>query len=418
MKNTGFDGRPLRIAIISKATAPGGGASRVAQDLTCLLRGAGHTADHWTGYYSGPPSPHIRQLHGLKARPLVRGVHRLTQRLGFQELLPVEYLLLARELERYDIAHFHDITFAASPLTVLLTSLRIPTAWTFHDCSAFTGGCIQPLGCEQLEKGCGQCPQRDHWPLAGYFDGTSALKRLKALTAEFGRWQAVAPSKWMVGMASRSGLLNRPPELIPNGVDCEIFQPRDKAALRDRFGFPGDESIALFSAGSISDRFKGIPQALAALEMLGVDAPYLMVIGKLDTETRKTLGRFRHREVGYVRDTELLAMHYAACDMLLYPTIADNMPLTVLEGMASGVPAVACAVGGIPEMIEDGVNGLLCASGDVSHMAQLVRDLLDFNTVRNMGLAARTTVVTHFSHKEFLSRHIKLYECMRHVCAL
>lgn len=426
--------RPLRVAVVSKATAAGGGASRVAQELAALLRAAGHRADHWAGFYSGPPQPHIRQLHGPASRPLlrffVRRAHRLTQRLGLQELLPVEFPVLARELGGYDLVHFHDISSAASPLTVALTARRAPTVWTYHDCSPFTGGCIQPLGCQRFHAGrppgtgCRGCPQRGHWPLTGLFEGSGPLYALKARLAESRRrepalgWKAVAPSAWMAGMALASGLEPGPVEVLPNGVDCQLFQRREeplRRKIRAELGLPETGPVVLLCSGSLADRFKGIGHGLAALERLArncpEDAPAILIIGggAGDEAVRQRLAGLRHAHVGYLHDQRRLAELFGACDLLLYPTLADNLPLVVLEALASGLAVAAFATGGVPEMVTDGMNGRTCAPGDEDGLARCLADLLAPGAAERMGAASRRAALERFSHEAFLAGHLDCY---------
>lgn len=407
--------RPLRVAVVSKATAAGGGASRVAQELAALLRSAGHQADHWVGFYSGPPQPHILQLHGRVVRPLVRFAHRLTQRLGLQEILPVEYPVLSRALDGYDLVHFHDISSAASPLTVLLTSRRVPTVWTYHDCSPFTGGCIQPLGCGRFRPGgsaCRGCPQRGCWPLTGALEGSGALYAVKRRMKGARRWKSIAPSAWMAELAFSSGLEPEHVEVLPNGVDCSLFHPRDEAVrrrVRAQLGLPENGPVALLCSGSLTDRFKGVDYGLRALEALGDEAPALLAIGGGDEAVRGRLERFRHASLGYLHDQRRLAELFGVCDFLVYPSLADNLPLVVLETQASGLPVAAFATGGIPEMVEDGVSGRLCAPGDGAGLSRCVRDLLAPGAARRMGAAARKSASARFSHELFLRRHLNLY---------
>ena len=73
--------------------------------------------------------------------------------------------------------------------------------------------------------------------------------------------------------------------------------------------------------------------------------------------------------------------------MLVLPSLEDNCPMVVLEAMAAGVPIVASNVGGVPELIEDGVNGLLCDPRDPESMRSAVHRLLDD---RHLGIRLST----------------------------
>ena len=404
---------PRRIALVSKATAPGGGASRVAEELAALLRERGFRVDHWVGFYSGPPRPGLRQLHGPRfVRPLVRLAHQAAGRLGLPELPPVELAVLGPRLAGYDLVHFHDLPGAISPLTLAAARRVRPCVLTLHDCSSFTGGCIQPLDCPRFAKGCGGCPQRGVWPVSAGADRTAFLARCKRriLTAgaASGRLHLAAPSRWMASMLAAAGVA-APVTVLPNGVDCRTFAPRDKAAARRDLGLAPQRPVVLLLTGSLADRFKGMPLAAAALRALPPPRPAVLAVGIPGAVPDTLFAGLEVRFTGYLADRALLARRIAAADLLLYPSLADNLPLAVLEAMACGVPAVACATGGIPEMIDHGRNGWLAPRGDVAALAAGLCAGLAPGQAAAWGEAARDTAATRFSHERFAHEHAALY---------
>jgi N-acetyl-alpha-D-glucosaminyl L-malate synthase BshA len=101
--------------------------------------------------------------------------------------------------------------------------------------------------------------------------------------------------------------------------------------------------------------------------------------------------------------TELLPL----ADLMIMPSELESFGLAALEAMACRVPAIATRVGGVPELIEDGVNGSLFPVGDVENMAQCAIELLkDPQRLDAMGAAARQTAQDRFC----ASRIIPLYE--------
>ncbi len=400
--------RPLRIAIISKADAAGGGASRVAQELTTLLRARGHDATHWASWWRQPRDD-LQAAYGA----WVRSLHKWMKRLGLPEAVPAELPeLFRRGVHRCDIVHFHDISSAFSPLTVLALGRLVPTVWTIHDCSPFTGGCLYPMECTRYQTGCGRCPQLGAWPLDTGRDFTSLLHRLKRLTAERGRITYVTPSAWAASTAISSRLFREPPRVLPNGVDVDVFHPGDREALRRRFQIPVDRPTLLLSSGNVMDKRKGVHLALAALRRHAPTKWFLVVVGAFDDDTREALAGFDYWATGYVSDTRRLAEIYAAADVFLFCSLADNMPLVVLETMACGVPTVGFATGGVPEMVEHGVSGYLVPCGDVGALATALARAADLEDVRRWGRAARERAVVNFSHASFVDRHIELYRSL------
>jgi glycosyltransferase involved in cell wall biosynthesis len=99
------------------------------------------------------------------------------------------------------------------------------------------------------------------------------------------------------------------------------------------------------------------------------------------------------RSVGWSSLADL-PRHYRATDICLVPTIAqDSLSRTSVEVMASGVPVIACRIGGLPNTVTDGVTGLLCEPGDAVDLARRIARLLDDQTLRRqMGLAGAAAI--------------------------
>jgi L-malate glycosyltransferase len=98
-------------------------------------------------------------------------------------------------------------------------------------------------------------------------------------------------------------------------------------------------------------------------------------------------------------------------DVLLLPSDLESFGLAALEGMASGVPAVCSRVGGLPEVIRDGVEGYLVPARDVKTMAARALDILtDPDRREKMGRAARLRAQTDFCSDKIIPVYERLYE--------
>jgi N-acetyl-alpha-D-glucosaminyl L-malate synthase BshA len=99
-----------------------------------------------------------------------------------------------------------------------------------------------------------------------------------------------------------------------------------------------------------------------------------------------------------------------AANLLLLPSEMESFGLVALEAMASGVPVVASDVGGIPEVVEHGVTGLLAPLGDVDKMAEYaVQILSDCTTCRAYSRAARERAVKHFDYRNVVPQYEEVY---------
>jgi glycosyltransferase involved in cell wall biosynthesis len=105
-----------------------------------------------------------------------------------------------------------------------------------------------------------------------------------------------------------------------------------------------------------------------------------------------------------------LANYYAAADLLLFPSMADNLPIMIQESMAAATPVLAFRTGGIPEMIDDGVTGWLVERGNAQELAGVLRQVLASGVPEGMGEAAKETVQNRYSMDDCVRRHKELYE--------
>lgn len=403
--------RKLRVAVVSKADSSGGGASRVAE-LSVRLFAPHYDVKHFVLYSrdTQPPRHHLRMFPGLTW--LERELDKLSNWIGVPDHLSLDWLVFAlRSRWQVDVVHCHDISSALSPLSMRLISHVVPVVWTFHDCSPFTGGCLYPMECRRFEERCGPCPQLGRWPLTTRTDHTGWMHEHKRRLGREGRVTAICPSRWMADMAVRSGMFAETPEIIPYFVDPAIFQPRRKSMARRWNKLPRDRFIVLLSSHSLSDTRKGFHLAAAALARIKDLNPLVLLVGRAGIDVRRHLPGLDVVTSGYVEDEQLLARWYASADVLLNPTLADNLPNVIMENMACGVPTVGFATGGVPDMVRHQQNGWLAPTGDIEGLAAGLRLAA---TNPDVWRAWRNQAVSdareRYSPERFLAAHDRVYE--------
>jgi len=403
----------VKVGVISKADHYGGGASRVAGEITSLLNIEGYDSDHWASWAGDGFNEHRKPLYGHHYTK-VKVAHYAGKKLGFPELIPFElpFLLRKDRVFKYDLLHFHDLSSAISPLTLSYLSKKMPVVWTFHDCSPFTGGCLYPMGCEAYKDGgCRKCPQLGEWPIDSKLDFTGFLQNQKRKLADTGRVVYVAPSQWMADTAYESGLFKYKPIVISNGVDTELFKPQDKSTLKEEMKLPKDRVVILISAGSILDERKGTIYAIEALKRLQDLNPFLLLVGNLDDKARQLLEGFDYKEAGYIGDASILAQTYSAADLFLFCSLADNQPLSILETMSVATPMIGFKTGGISEMVVQNETGYLVDQKDVDSLTNILRDVLEQpSKLKTWGQNSRKRAVDFYSHEQFIKNHTELYE--------
>lgn len=114
--------------------------------------------------------------------------------------------------------------------------------------------------------------------------------------------------------------------------------------------------------------------------------------------------------VFFLGKIEAVAPLLAAADLFLLPSSNESFGLSALEALASGVPVVASRVGGIPEVVQDGVTGVLCGVGDVDGMARAATALLsDRSRWDTMSAAAAADARARFALKDILAQYEQIY---------
>ncbi|MCS7084539.1 MAG: glycosyltransferase [Bacteroidia bacterium] len=309
-------------------------------------------------------------------------------------------------VESADVVHVHWPHHGLLSLEGL-RRLPDPVVWTMHDAWAPTGGCHYPGDCEKYLVRCDACPQ-----LRGRKNDLAARQweKKRRLFAEKKFW-FVACSNWLAVEARRSALLrDADVRVIPNPIDANVFRPGDRFAARQKFALPQEAFVVLFAAARIEDPRKGFDFLKAALA--GKDC-LLALMGEISDATKLPQ---RTAILGKISGDAALAEAYAAADVLVAPSLEDNLPNTVMEAAACGLPVVGFEVGGVPELIEDGRTGIVAPPKSVEGLSAALDRLADPEVRRRFGAAARRKVLEQFAYPVVATRYLELYrEAMRAV---
>jgi glycosyltransferase involved in cell wall biosynthesis len=378
----------VKILQISTADVAGG-AEAVALALHRGLRALGHDAVLAVGYRRTSEEG-VVEIGGAGSRRqrAMRDPGVLLDALrGHEDFrFPASRRVLELVPWTPDVVHVHNLHGGYFDLRVLPEfARRAPLVATLHDAWLLTGHCAHPLDSDGWLRGCGNCPHLDTYPSL-LRDGTAFnLARKRSIYADL-RLTVVTPSRWLMDMVERSVLapaaVRR--EVIPNGVDLELFRPGD-----------GGRSGLVFAAqGGRANQFKDYPTLQQALKRL--QSPVgLTVLGDPPVPAEEVARRLREAA------------------LYVHPSRADTFPSGVLEALASGTPVVASRVGGIPEQVTD-ETGVLVEPGDPAALAAAIQALLaDPDRLRRMGSAAAADARDRFSLGRQLDAYLALYaDCL------
>ncbi len=213
-------------------------------------------------------------------------------------------------------------------------------------------------------------------------------------------------------------------EVIPNGIDSDRLNGQmTRAEVFQRFQIDPKKQLVT-TIGSLCPN-KGQEEFLKAAKQVNVDMPNTvwMMIGK-DIEFKgayeaklkmlaQNLGLNGQVIFTGYQDDPLSLLN--ACDLFVLPSKREGMPLVVLEAAALKKAVIASAVGGIPEVVQDGETGILIPPGDSQALGLAMLKLLrDPKLARTMGEAGFRRIREHFSECQMVHRTLKLYQEVSH----
>jgi glycosyltransferase involved in cell wall biosynthesis len=209
-------------------------------------------------------------------------------------------------------------------------------------------------------------------------------------------------------IAPRSKLIE-----IPLGVDLAPLLAAQRGALRRELGL--SERTALVGIVSRLVAVKAVDTFIRAAKLLATGPSDIRFVVVGDGPLRDDLERLANSMgvsecVDFLGWRSDLAAIYGDLDVVVLTSTNEGFPVSLIEALAAGRPVVAAAVGGVPDLIRDGVNGYLVPSGDPNRLAQAVSTLVASPEVRaRMGAAGRDSVYPAYDSTTFIANMTRLY---------
>lgn len=338
-----------RLAIINTVTY--GSTGRIMLGIADTARAAGMEVRTYAKKWDEDDAIPGNEYFGTKFENRINStVSRLT---GFSDVLSVfGTLRLIRELKKWDVdcIHLHNIHgwYLSFPLLFrFIKKHRIRVIWTLHDCWAFTGKCphFTYPPCGKWKEACGGCGRLRDYPSSLLDTTRSMLKLKKKCFSNVADMTLVTPSRWLAGLVKESFLEGYEVKVIHNGIDLDVFQPRDSDFI-EKNGLQGRKII--LGVAFVWEARKGLDVFLRLADRLPEE--YRIVLVGTDEKTDRCLPD-TILSIHRTHDAQELAQIYSAADVFVNPTREDNFPTTNLEALACGTPVITFNTGGSPEML-------------------------------------------------------------------
>ena len=314
-----------------------------------------------------------------------------------------------REFQEADVIHLHWINQGMLSLNGIRKILRSgkPVVWTMHDIWPATGICHLTLGCHYFVSRCANCK---YLPGGGSSnDLASRVWQKKQQMQADENIYYVACSRWLESEAKSSALLKgQKITSIPNPIDTHIYKKGNKEEARQRLGLPLDKKLILFASQRVTNENKGMSYLIEACRQLG-DLCEVVILGGHAEEVVAQLPMNAH-PLGYVNDEQRIVDVYNAADVFVLPSLSENLPNTIMEAMACGVPCVAFKVGGIPEEIDHLKNGYVAAYRDANDLAKGIEWVLQKADYEALSQQAVHKVMQCYSQQSVAVKYLDVYQ--------
>ncbi len=373
--------RPLRIGITCYPTY--GGSGVVATELGIELAARGHDIHFIT---SSPPFRLTGRESNIHFHQVELFHYPLFEHPPYDLALATRMAEVA-EWERLDLLHVHyaiphSVSAYLAKQMLATRGIHLPFITTLH------GTDITLVGLD-----------RSYLPITKFgieqSDGVTAI------------------SAYLKDRTHQAFKVTHPIEVIRNFVNCDFYiaKPELIATTRPLYAAPEEKLLVHLSnfrpvkrIGDVIQVFARVANAMHARLMLIGDGPDRSTAEYL---ARKLGVRDRIHFLGKQDNVnELLPL----ADLMLMPSEMESFGLAALESMACRVPAIATCVGGVPELIKDNVNGILCAVGDIEAMGKAAIWLLsDSARLEAMRAAARKTAQDNFCASTIITSYERYY---------
>ena len=319
------------------------------------------------------------------------------------------------EFQEADIIHLHWVNQGMLSLSGIRKILKSgkPVVWTMHDIWPATAICHYARNCRNYRTACGHCPLLPNGKRNN--DLASRVWRRKEQLLNGQSITYVACSKWLCGEARLSALLRGQKVVsIPNAIDTRIYCPADRQQARQSVGLPTDRQLILFVSQRVTDQRKGMDFLIEAVGLMADRFPEvkqhvgIAVLGGHSDEFADRLPLPVY-PLGYVSDERQIVNIYRSADVFVTPSLEDNLPNTIMEAMACGIPCVGFKVGGIPEEIDHQKNGYVAAYRDAEDLARGIHWVLQEADYEALSKSAVTKVSRSYSQQSVALKYTEVY---------
>jgi glycosyltransferase involved in cell wall biosynthesis len=379
----------LKIAQLSTSTS--GGAALAAKRLNSHLTSRGVSSEFLQNF----PSSRSNLKHF--SSKIVTGIQSHLTRELYGIATPISLSKVDRDelIRNFNVVHIHNWYNLLSYEDISFIGNRVPLVFSMHDERLLTGGCHVSLGCEKFIQNCKDCP--------ALLIGRSLISRgkaeIKEVLSQLPSFSVITPSLWMKeqwGLAYPN--LVKLSQQIPNIIE----HPKETT-----IGFDQNRLLeVVFISANLTAPVKGLSNLLGAIAKSDLSSRVKVnLVGQGDLKSLPKNLKIQH--FGELASQEVYKV-MAKSNLLVVPSFSENSPNVIAEAQLLGLPVLASNVGGISELIQNGVTGFLVAPDEESLSLELLGLLGKPNFLEISRNAVRFAKI-HWDNDANTKKHIDVY---------
>jgi len=317
-----------------------------------------------------------------------------------------------------DVIHLHWVNQGFLSLKSLqkIIATGKPIVWTMHDMWPCTGICHHSEACDLFHTHCHNCPLL--YKGAAAHDLSYQVFKKKLDIVGKSNISFVTCSHWLEQQAQQSKLLaGKQITAIANPIDVKLYHPMDRWKVREKYRLPQEKKLILFTSLKVTDKRKGIQYLIEACQRIVDLHPSLakeygvVVIGE-ESEWAEQQFPFPVYAIRYCKEEKELVKLYNAVDVFVTPSLQENLPNTIMEAMACGIPCVGFNVGGISEMIDHKENGYVATLQSSNDLAKGIHWVLTNDHYKELSAKAVEKTHLHYNQAHIAKKYMELYTQM------
>lgn len=384
---------------------------KLVKDLQTGLEKLNHKVKCCYGRHTKQtPSTAIKIAHDIEVN-IHAGLTRITGFTGGFSPMATKRLISEIEEFKPDVIHLHELHGYYIDIYKIINYIKlsqIPVVWTFHCEFMYTGKCGHAHECNRWEDKCGKCPQVGEYPRSLFFDQTaSMLTRKKSIFNNFEMLKIITPSEWLAERVRRSFLFEKNVSVIHNGIDTEIFRPRNSNSLRNDHKITTKHVLLSVAPNLLSEAKGGSWVLELAKRMKDSDVTFLMI----GVDEPSQIKEENVIALPKINDKELLSEYYSLADFTILTSKRETFSLVCAESLACGTPIIGFDAGAPSEVAPPGYGNFI-KYGEMDFLFTAVTSALSNRLIYKSKEDCVQFARSNYSKEKMVNNYIGEYQLL------